>query len=1564
MDEPAPEPDDLPAGDAQPAPAPGGRPPAPPDLHPVEPQELAPRGFRVRSRCQPPSSDGVVFRQSFEEALECDISGFPEPLIEVLGEEPLAFVDVDTHSWEHRPSTEVLEAWIADVRPVPRWSWATHGGGARLVYQAPDQRQARRAAVAAAFSWPVRGCTIDLPKNTRHPRGPHPKYPGVEAGPVREHPAALSDAKLRFFEAARTPPEPSEVGSWLEARGLTIGGSYGHDVCPICPEERRSDKPVKVYEWGLLCFACRGHGRMYPGGGGPGAARFAVMIGGRSTAAFSTMAAAWVHWSHARRVLEYHYGDRGLTDRLLREAYVMALESADTPGQAPGFKDPRVWRAMSRDLRFLRSDDGLWRDDRTLRAVKLSNATYRVLPWCLAIVGQGDDAKTAPVGPRLDRAADAHQLEGYPPIRPIQGALLRPDALSEGVTPVQVPRDGARLPQVPCTAPMPWSQAWRMLSETFPGISEPYVRALIAAAACAEAGTGRPAMILAHGPSGSGKGAILSLVNGLLGGCEGFDIQIDGAEERWLRQIGTFISRGAKYLRIPEIGKVHRLYSHLGKLLALSETVTWRPLHGVDIHTPFRAALIMNSLAPPLALVESPEVCRRVRSVRLATKVPEWTGRCPTGLSGWRDQSEQHAHAADSLIAHVLDDARRLNWDWEAIADAIGLSRLADEEGGLDEVALGELYDHCCGRGSTERELSGVAKYPGRNGWVDLTSPGARGTVDRLLPDHAESSDGLRTARFILVRNLESADWPSILGLQGSTIRFEGRTHGRAFVGRFIDGPSGGKGKGRAGAINEGLPAQHRQAPSGTVTGPSAVPSTENCCNPGVLERNRGVPSDSATTPSSPSASTCPPATSRQQPHERLVRKPDGAGSTAAQSTVLGADGTPDGALTVLDGARGTEAQSSDSGPDGTPGGHPASTLVLDFETYFDKSYSLKKLSVAEYVNDPRFVVHGLAVKRDGRSAEFHTDVAGLLQELTASLGAGWPDVTVVMHNAAFDAYVLSRIYGVRPAHLVCTQSMATAILGRGLASLRAVAERFGLEPKGEIETEGLRDLTPAQLSKLAEYAAHDAELTAEVFPLLLARLPRPDIELRLIEHTSRLGVERSIGFDRNAAEKLKAEILAEVQTLVDVAGVDRPTLRSTKRFEEAVRTAGGSIPKKRGKSGQIPALAKTDDWMQLQHLEPRVQALIDARLAVASESQTLARIDTLLRLDAAHGGIPPVLAYAGSHTGRWSGAGSGINLQNLPSRGGGAKTKIRKLLVARPDKRLIGADLGQIEARVLAWVAGQDDLLAAFAEDRDVYSEFAANTFGEEVRKPRDDDPPDVAKRLKALRHVGKTAVLGLGYRMGGQRFWSGLQQAPELAALVASGELSPAVAATVVRSYRTAYSRIAGIWKAAEEAALDVIGGVSRRDVGPLSFRWSDDSLLLDLPSGRWLRYRAARTELRSREIEFLDGDGNLVKKRIDGPQILARMPEEKALHGGVFIENAVQAIARDVLAEAMLRIENAGFEIILHVHDEVVVEVPTNKAAAALETICGLLRQPPAWAPSLPLAVDGWESACYDK
>lgn len=132
---------------------------------------------------------------------------------------------------------------------------------------------------------------------------------------------------------------------------------------------------------------------------------------------------------------------------------------------------------------------------------------------------------------------------------------------------------------------------------------------------------------------------------------------------------------------------------------------------------------------------------------------------------------------------------------------------------------------------------------------------------------------------------------------------------------------------------------------------------------------------------------------------------------------------------------------------------------------------------------------------------------------------------------------------------------------------------------------------------------------------------------------------------------------------------------------------------------------------------------------------------------------MPVPLKYYGAHTGRYSGD-SRINLQNLPKRVEGIAGDVPSLLKAAEGKTLVGADASQIEARILAGIAEQDELVGAFRDGQDVYSEFAAHVFGEEVRKPDDSDSPEAAVRMKALRHIGKRSILGLGYAMGASTF------------------------------------------------------------------------------------------------------------------------------------------------------------------------------------------------------------------
>ena len=216
-----------------------------------------------------------------------------------------------------------------------------------------------------------------------------------------------------------------------------------------------------------------------------------------------------------------------------------------------------------------------------------------------------------------------------------------------------------------------------------------------------------------------------------------------------------------------------------------------------------------------------------------------------------------------------------------------------------------------------------------------------------------------------------------------------------------------------------------------------------------------------------------------------------------------------------------------------------------------------------------------------------------------------------------------------------------------------------------------------------------------------------------------------------------------------------------------------------------IPAIAKTDATMQalLDDDDPVVEALAHARLNKKGEDQKLARLATLRNIAEATGGsLPPYLVYCGGHTGRFAGGG-GFSVQNLGRDGLGAK--IRGLFIPKPGHTFIIADLAQIEARITAWYASELEMLEAFAQNRDLYLEFAARVFGCEVRKPTERDPLSLHEHLVALRQVGKRAVLGLGFEMGAHKFMATLQSDIQAAKLFASGELSPLICSDIVRLF-----------------------------------------------------------------------------------------------------------------------------------------------------------------------------------
>jgi hypothetical protein len=633
--------------------------------------------------------------------------------------------------------------------------------------------------------------------------------------------------------------------------------------------------------------------------------------------------------------------------------------------------------------------------------------------------------------------------------------------------------------------------------------------------------------------------------------------------------------------------------------------------------------------------------------------------------------------------------------------------------------------------------------------------------------------------------------------------------------------------------------------------------------------------------------------------------------------------------------------------------------LVLDLETYYDGSCSLKKMDITAYVRDPRFRIHGVAVAYPDGRKEFRTDVIVLISELRAAYGERLERVAVVMHNAYFDCFALYHLHGLEINRIIDTMLLSRLLDGTDEDhDLGAVARRYGLPAKGELEfMKGVREPDASQLQRLRDYAVNDVEITAGLADILVPKAEARPIELWAMDHSVRMFVERPLAVDAATVEKAKAALEKSIAGKVAASGLDETSIRSTTRFPEALQAAlaktGREMPMKPSKKGRIPAIAKGDPEREalLADPDPGVRALMCAKAAVSSAGNARSRLQ---RLSASGGRGHFIHGYCGAGTGRYAGGG-GFNIQNLRhAEGGEAEEDVsaltRRALGAPPATAMVSADASQIEARVLAHLAGQEDLHDAFAQGRDVYSEFSSCQFGREVRKPRKDDTPEHAAGLRRYRQIGKQAILGLGYGMGAAGFIRTSKSKPELAELFASGVLDDSVCSGTVYGYRDTYPKIREFWDACESAVRSAVEG-SPSHVNGIGFRVNNGTLLIALPSGRELVYPRIRTEPPTYETrEYMDRVGVTQSYCDDSPTIV--YGDGALLYGGKIVENIVQAFSRDLLVETMFRLEAAGLRVVHHCHDSVTVAVPESEAETAKARLVAEWRNVPGWAEGLVL------------
>jgi DNA polymerase I-like protein with 3'-5' exonuclease and polymerase domains len=404
--------------------------------------------------------------------------------------------------------------------------------------------------------------------------------------------------------------------------------------------------------------------------------------------------------------------------------------------------------------------------------------------------------------------------------------------------------------------------------------------------------------------------------------------------------------------------------------------------------------------------------------------------------------------------------------------------------------------------------------------------------------------------------------------------------------------------------------------------------------------------------------------------------------------------------------------------------------LTVDMETYYSQQFSLSKITTEEYVRDSRFEVIGVAVKVDDGETQWFS---GTTKQTKAWLDRfDWGNSIAIAHNAMFDMAIMNWRFDIRPKRIVDTLSMLRAIDGPDAGnSLAKAAERYGLGVKGTevINALGKRrlDFTAEELARYGEYCINDTELTYKLAMKLLDGFPKE--ELQLIDLTMRMFTEPVLALDKAALEAHLASVKAHKEALMAKMNYDKAELMSNPKLAELLEFHGVVPPKKisptTGK--ETFAFAKNDEAFKalLEHENDQVQAIVAARLGVKSTLEET-RTERFIKI-AERGTLPVPLRYYAAHTGRFGGDDK-VNLQNLPR-----KSPLKKAIKAPPGYVIIDCDSSQIEARTLAWLAGQWDLVEAFEKGEDVYKIMASSIYGVPVEEVTD-----------GQRFVGKTTILG----------------------------------------------------------------------------------------------------------------------------------------------------------------------------------------------------------------------------
>lgn len=664
---------------------------------------------------------------------------------------------------------------------------------------------------------------------------------------------------------------------------------------------------------------------------------------------------------------------------------------------------------------------------------------------------------------------------------------------------------------------------------------------------------------------------------------------------------------------------------------------------------------------------------------------------------------------------------------------------------------------------------------------------------------------------------------------------------------------------------------------------------------------------------------------------------------------------------------------------------------VLDYETYSEAP--LKRVGGFEYSIHPSTEILCAAWRVGTRDTLAENETSYWAPLRKDDIRQGWqfhslvellsdPSIIIIAHNAYFEQVIIRNVLGRKIANhtlqnlpssrFLCTASLAAALaLPRNLEGAARVLKlahqkdmaghrlmlKWAKPRKPTKNDQSTRQSDPDEYEQLVSYCVADINAEVDLF-LKVPPLTPTERQVWLLDQAINL---RGFYTDRPLVKTVLKMISQEVKELdretVELTGSEVSSATKLADIKSWLEAGGVFLPnmqKKTVEDAIADGLVKGD-----------AKRMLEIRQAVSKTST--AKYQAFEMRSRHDGRVRDILVYHTASTGRWGGAG--VQPQNFPrgnvkdtgqliqimKSGGLELTRLvygdpmtafssclRGMIIPPKGKVFDVADYSAIEARVLFWVANHEAGLQAFRDKRDLYKELATKIFGVKIEKVSD-----------SQRFVGKQATLGSGFGMGPEKFQATCKNLGQ--------EVSEALAKTAIGAYRETHRPVTVLWKMIERAAIAAVENPGTKySINHTKWWVKNGFLWCQLPSGRRLAYHgpAVRWELpkwggAKRPVLYHWGLDPKTHKWVNSKT-----------YGGRLVENVVQAVARDVMAEAMLRIEGAGpWQLVLTVHDELIAERDVFSTGTH-EAFIALMKEVPGWAEGLPIAVEGWEGRRYRK